>query len=194
MIPRGYLRGYPVVPARAKLGFAPWFALLVIGLGVASDHGVIDLHGLFEASALPHHRTHRPAKPTRVPDPPPLGPALGDVVHLALAQAKRMHASHKVTLALIEAGIVESNLRNLDYGDRDSLGFLQQRPSQGWHHPRNVTYATWDFCRRAIPIQGDYPTAGQLAQAVQRSAFPARYDQHAAQAEQVIRSYQQGGR
>jgi hypothetical protein len=120
---------------------------------------------------------------------PPLGPASGDVVRLALAQAKRMGASPKVTLALIEAGIVESNLRNLTYGDRDSLGYLQQRPSQGWRCPRNITCATWDFLRRAIPLERHYPTAGQLAQAVQRSAFPLRYDQHAAEARQVIRSY-----
>jgi hypothetical protein len=26
----------------------------------------------------------------------------------------------------------ESGIRNLDYGDRDSLGLFQQRPSQGW--------------------------------------------------------------
>ena len=26
----------------------------------------------------------------------------------------------------------ESTLKNLDYGDRDSLGLFQQRPSQGW--------------------------------------------------------------
>jgi hypothetical protein len=40
MIPRGY----PQVPTRVKLGLAPWFALAVIGLGVLSDHGVIELH------------------------------------------------------------------------------------------------------------------------------------------------------
>ncbi len=39
MIPRGY----PQVPTRVKLGLAPWFALVVIGLGVLHDHGVIDL-------------------------------------------------------------------------------------------------------------------------------------------------------
>jgi hypothetical protein len=37
-------RGYPQVPTRVKLGLAPWFALVVIGLGVLHDHGVIDLH------------------------------------------------------------------------------------------------------------------------------------------------------
>jgi hypothetical protein len=119
----------------------------------------------------------------------PLGPASGNVVRLALAQAKRMHAIFKVALALIEAGIVESGLRNLNYGDRDSLGFLQQRPSQGWLHPMNITYAAWDFLRRAIPISGRYGTAGQLAQAVQRSAFPARYDAVQSRALGILNAY-----
>jgi tape measure domain-containing protein len=117
------------------------------------------------------------------------GAASGNVIGLALAQAKRMAASFKVALALIEAGIVESGLRNLPYGDRDSLGFLQQRPSQGWLHPMNISYAAWDFLRRAIPIQGKYGTAGMLAQAVQRSAFPGRYDQHQAQALGILNAY-----
>jgi TP901 family phage tail tape measure protein len=119
----------------------------------------------------------------------PMGPASGNVIRLALGQAKRMAASFKVALALMEAGIVESGLRNLPYGDRDSLGFLQQRPSQGWAHPMNITYAAWDFLRRAIPIQGRYGTAGQLAQAVQRSAFPGRYDQQQARALGILHAY-----
>jgi hypothetical protein len=114
------------------------------------------------------------------------GPASGNVIKLALAKARQMHASFKVALALMEAGIVESGLRNLNYGDRDSIGFLQQRPSQGWAHPMNISYAAWDFLRRAIPIQGRYSTAGQLAQAVQRSAFPGRYDAHQAEALRIL--------
>src|SRR5215471_16534084 len=39
--------------------------------------------------------------------------------------------NHAVTVALA-AALQESNLRNLDYGDRDSVGLFQQRPSQGW--------------------------------------------------------------
>jgi len=38
---------------------------------------------------------------------------------------------HAVTIALATA-LQESNLHNLSYGDRDSLGLFQQRPSQGW--------------------------------------------------------------
>ncbi len=117
------------------------------------------------------------------------GAASGNVINLALAMAKRMAASFKVALALIEAGIVESGLQNLPYGDRDSLGFLQQRPSQGWLHPMNISYAAWDFLRRAIPIQGRYGTAGMLAQAVQRSAFPGRYDAVQASALGILHGY-----
>ena len=117
------------------------------------------------------------------------GAASGNVIALALAQARRMHASFKVALALIEAGIVESGLRNLPYGDRDSLGFLQQRPSQGWAHPMDISYAAWDFLHRAIPIQGRYGTAGALAQAVQRSAYPGRYDLQQARALGVLSAY-----
>jgi len=39
--------------------------------------------------------------------------------------------AHAVTVALATA-MQESGLRNLDYGDRDSVGLFQQRPSQGW--------------------------------------------------------------
>jgi hypothetical protein len=145
-----------------------------------------------EAATPPHHRAGNPARVREIPQP--AGPASGDVVRLALAQARRMHASPKVTLALVEAGIVESNLRNLPYGDRDSLGYLQQRPSQGWRCPRNITCATWDFVRRAIPLERDYATAGRLAQAVQRSAYPDRYDRAKGRALAVIASYQTGGR
>lgn len=44
------------------------------------------------------------------------------------ATAKKPHAA-VVALATARQ---ESGLRNLDYGDRDSLGVFQQRPSQGW--------------------------------------------------------------
>lgn len=104
--------------------------------------------------------------------------------------AKKLGASRKVMLAAIETAIVESGIRNLNYGDRDSLGVFQQRPSQGWGTPAQVTnvrYAATQFLRRAIPIAKKYGTAGQLAQAVQRSAFPAKYDQVKAQAISILR-------
>ena len=49
---------------------------------------------------------------------------------------------HAVTIALATA-MQESGLRNLSYGDRDSLGLFQQRPSQGWGTAEQVTTPTY---------------------------------------------------
>src|SRR6195952_2503590 len=40
-------------------------------------------------------------------------------------------SDHAVTVALATA-LQETKLENLPYGDRDSVGLFQQRPSQGW--------------------------------------------------------------
>ncbi len=101
------------------------------------------------------------------------------VARALMRTAREMHSPAEATLALFEAGVVESGMRNLNYGDRDSRGVLQQRPSQGWGTVAEVSnpfYAARKFLGRAIPLAGGYPTAGRLAQAVQGSAFPARYD------------------
>ena len=68
----------------------------------------------------------------------------------------------------------ESSLRNLDYGDRDSLGVFQQRPSQGWGTPAevmNVAHATTTFLRHLIdlPQWGTRPVT-EVAADVQRPA------------------------
>jgi len=121
--------------------------------------------------------------------------ASGDVARDAYNQAKAMNASRKVMLALFEAGLVESGMRNLNFGDRDSLGFLQQRPSAGWGTPQqimNVPYATASFVRRAQAIEGRYGNAGSLAQAVQISAFPQRYQQRRGEAVSIIRGFDPG--
>ena len=39
----------------------------------------------------------------------------------------------------LAAAMQESSLRNLNYGDRDSLGLFQQRPSAGWGTPAQLT-------------------------------------------------------
>lgn len=115
------------------------------------------------------------------------------VVATAYQTARGMGASDKVMLALFEAAIVESGFRNLNYGDRDSVGFLQQRPSQGWgtvEQIMNVGHATRSFVSRAIPNEHKYSTAGLLAQSVQRSAFPLKYDAAAGPARLLLTQMQ----
>ncbi|SCG70184.1 hypothetical protein [Micromonospora zamorensis] len=105
--------------------------------------------------------------------------------------ATGLSANERVLLAGFEAGWVESRMNNLPCGDSDSLGVFQQRPSQGWGTPAqilNVSYAANSFFVRAIPLAAANPgwSAGQVAQGVQRSAFPDRYDAARATAQALI--------
>jgi hypothetical protein len=79
----------------------------------------------------------------------------------------------------ITAAFTESRLINVPWGDRDSLGLFQQRPSQGWGTPQQImdpVYATLQFLRHLTAIAGWQSLAPAVAaQAVERSAFPDRY-------------------
>ena len=102
----------------------------------------------------------------------------------AVATARGLPA-RATTIALATA-YQESDLRNVDHGDRDSLGLFQQRPSQGWGSPEQVqdpTYATNAFYDALVKIDNyrDLPVT-EAAQAVQRSAFPDAYADHEADA------------
>jgi hypothetical protein len=81
----------------------------------------------------------------------------------------------------------ESHIENLSYGDRDSVGIFQQRPSQGWGSPEQLqdpVYATTKFFDALVKVK-DY-TERELhdaAQSVQRSADGSLYAQHEQMAE-----------
>lgn len=88
--------------------------------------------------------------------------------------------NHAVTVALATA-LQESGLRNLPYGDRDSLGLFQQRPSQGWgsaarvQTPRLAAASFYAHLKR-VPGWASLPVT-EAAQRVQRSAAPLAYAQ-----------------
>jgi hypothetical protein len=108
-----------------------------------------------------------------------------------LRQARRRKATPRETEALIEAGLVEASLLNPRGGDRDSIGSLQERGHYGSASRRLNRGAAADrFLReaRALTRRGFKGSSGSLAQAVQRSAFPDRYEQRDAEAESIIRS------
>jgi hypothetical protein len=76
----------------------------------------------------------------------------------------------------------ETGIRNLDHGDRDSVGLFQQRPSQGWgtaKQLRDPYYATNAFYDALIKIDGwQHADITEVAQRVQRSAYPEAYRDH----------------
>ncbi|WP_435596781.1 C40 family peptidase [Streptomyces sp. S1] len=87
-------------------------------------------------------------------------PARGQVVALATA-------------------LQESGLRNLTWGDRDSLGLFQQRPSMGWGTANEIldpVHASTKFYEGLKKVSGwESLSVTQAAQAVQRSGFPEAY-------------------
>jgi hypothetical protein len=148
-----------------------------LGLVVLAGGGVLALHLISERVVL-----HEACSAT----------AGGTTVHVSLEQAdnaatiaavaaRRGLPARAATIALATA-LQESKLRNLDHGDRDSLGLFQQRPSQGWGTVAEVTdpvHAANAFYDALVKIDG-YKTMdiGAAAQKVQRSGYPHGYDKH----------------
>jgi peptidoglycan DL-endopeptidase CwlO len=93
--------------------------------------------------------------------------------------AKERGAPPRAWLVALATAMQESTLRNINYGDRDSLGLFQQRPSQGWGSPAEVTdprYSTGIFLDRLLALPGwEQMPVTEAAQTVQRSAFPDAY-------------------
>lgn len=87
-------------------------------------------------------------------------------------------ADHAVTVALT-AAFQESKLHNLAYGDRDSIGLFQQRPSQGWGTKAEIlvpSYAAGAFYGRLDQLAGwETMTVTEAAQGVQHSGAPDAY-------------------
>ena len=85
----------------------------------------------------------------------------------------------RAVIVALATALQESKLRNLNYGDSDSLGLFQQRPSQGWGTPTQImtpTYAAGKFydALLKVPNWQAIPLT-QAADAVQHSAFPDAY-------------------
>jgi cell wall-associated NlpC family hydrolase len=99
-----------------------------------------------------------------------------------VAVGKRMQVLEHGVVTAVAAALQESGLRNLNRGDRDSLGLFQQRPSQGWGTPAQITnpaYAASAFYRHLLAIPGWHKlSVNDAAQAVQRSATPDAYGRH----------------
>jgi hypothetical protein len=104
---------------------------------------------------------------------------------IAAAAVQRDLPARAATIGIATA-IQESSLRNIDYGDRDSVGLFQQRPSQGWGEVEQILdpyYSVGKFYDGLVKVSGwqDLPVT-EAAQEVQRSGFPDAYADHEAEA------------
>lgn len=100
---------------------------------------------------------------------------------IAGVAVRRGLAPRAASIALTTA-YQESNLRNLDHGDRDSVGLFQQRPSMGWGSRKKLQdpyYASNRFYDALLKIHGwQKADITQIAQKIQISGYPEAYRAH----------------
>jgi hypothetical protein len=173
--------------------------LKVVGIGV-----LIGLLGLlmlapFGASGRSEAACVPPV-PGNAGDPATGGPPVGNQISFAkiidqVAVARGLPG--QATLVALMTALQESGLQNLTYGDRDSVGLFQQRPSAGWGTVQQILdprYAAEAFFGGAAPpsppglvdING-WPSMPytDAAQAVQVSGFPQAYAKHEQRAREI---------
>ncbi|MEU6362274.1 C40 family peptidase [Streptomyces albidoflavus] len=110
---------------------------------------------------------------------------------------KGMGASSRDCIIALMTAMQESGLRNIRYGDRDSIGLFQQRPSMGWgtvEQIMNPEYSSRKFYEGLFKIKNrNSMRLTEAAQAVQRSAFPEAYAKHEKPATAMVRDLEKGG-
>lgn len=109
---------------------------------------------------------------------------------LIIRIGREMQVPDRGIAIALGTSMVEAWLRNLEWGDRDSLGLFQQRPSTGWGAPEQImnrehsirafflgaSNADGTSTRGLLDIPGwESMSFADAAQAVQISAHPDRY-------------------
>ena len=153
---------------RRKLFF--FFIVLIIAVGAISTW---EWPRIRDASLIPRCAFYG------VTDTYELSPEQTSNAATIAAVAIRRGLPQRATTIALAAALQESKLISLDYGDRDSVGLFQQRPSQGWGSRQSLidpVYSSNKFFSALVR----HPHWQQLsiadaAQAVQRSAAGSAY-------------------
>ena len=181
----GIASGYVIQAGDTVSGIAARF-----GVGVQA---VLDANGLDRSSTIFVGR--RLTIPSIDPAAADAGiPVLTDEMRanarLIVAVGHELGVPADGIVIALAAAMQESSLRNINYGDRDSVGIFQQRPSIGWGAAEdllNVSHAARLFfggpsnpnrgiTRGLLDVPGwQSMTVAEAAQAVQVSAHPDAY-------------------
>jgi hypothetical protein len=167
--------------------------IVTIGGGVAA--GWAWWNGSIGGVPIRPHCTATAEKRTAELDPE----QAANAATIAAVAVRRGLPGRAATIGIATA-MQESKLINISYGDRDSIGLFQQRPSQGWGTAEQVqdpVYASNAFYDVLVKIEGyqSLPIT-QAAQKVQRSAFPEGYAAHEPEARvlaSTLTGYSPGG-
>ncbi|GID28838.1 peptidase M23 [Paractinoplanes brasiliensis] len=136
---------------------------------------------------------HADAECTPVPAasaPPGWNDKQIEMARLIVAVGEERRVPGAARVIAVATAIQESSLRNLKGGDRDSIGLFQQRPSQGWGTPKQLSdpeYQTNKFYDKLLRVDGwQKMRVTEAAQAVQISAFPEAYQRHVPAATRLV--------
>ncbi|MEU3273186.1 hypothetical protein ABZ639_20305 [Saccharomonospora sp. NPDC006951] len=131
-----------------------------------------------------------PPAPPALPEIPGYGPHETQNAATIVAVGKQLNVSEHGQVVAVATAMQESGLRNLDWGDRDSLGLFQQRPSMGWGTPEQVTdpaYSATKFYEGLMQVPGwENMALTDAAQVVQKSGFPYAYAKHEPTARVIV--------
>ncbi len=114
----------------------------------------------------------------------------GTIVQQALAKKMGVRSA----VIAVATAMQESRLQNLNYGDQDSLGLFQQRPSMGWGSAQQILTPQYSADAFLAALQ-QYQTSNPgwatqplwaSAQGVQKSGVPTAYAQWESQAAQLV--------
>ncbi|MGD7732719.1 hypothetical protein ACQCX5_07125 [Propionibacteriaceae bacterium G57] len=101
---------------------------------------------------------------------------------IIVAESIRRNLPARAATIALATAMQESSLRNIDYGDRDSVGLFQQRPSQDWGTVDQIMdpwYSSGKFYDALVKVDGwQTGDINDVAQKVQRSGVPDGYRKH----------------
>lgn len=161
---------------------------------IAQRHGVT-IDAVLKANGLSRSAIIYPGQKLAIPEK---AGAIGldteqiDNARLIIRVGREMGVPDRGIAIALGTAMQESWIRNLDWGDRDSLGLFQQRPSTGWGTAEQVRDRVRSIrtffggpgdpngsrTRGLLDIPGWQDMSfAQAAQAVQISAYPDRYAQ-----------------
>lgn len=183
---------------------------------VAGTGAVISIAGMFGAAVgddsdsggggMPDGTVCDPGGASLQTDVPGVGPyrvtdeQMGNAAVIVHVGEEQKVPDDGLVIAVMTS-LQESQLRNIDYGDRDSIGLFQQRPSAGWGSHAEIMdpgYSSLAFYggpahpsppnpRGLLGVPGwQQMEKGAAAQAVQVSAFPDAYTKWEGVAGQIV--------
>jgi hypothetical protein len=162
--------------------------LVVLGLAGAASYAGLTVYRHISASLiLPGCQAGSGANAL------PLDPGQAPVAATIAGVAARMGLPTRAVEVAYATALQESKLTNVPYGDRDSVGVFQQRPSQGWGtvtQLQDPEYASTAFFSALVKVPGYQGLPVDVAaQDVQHSADGSAYAQWASTASSLATAY-----